>query len=296
MTAEQFKSLLRMQNELNNETNGKWWFLGRASNGKIINWDLCYCMERAELLDWFNWKHWTDAVGCKSEAEVKIELTDMAHFVLSKMLEAGYHNTIPVLLRNLPGYLDAKVENDEDLKPWLEKLNLGSEAWNMKLEEMITGLTALLNFQSVSDAQKDTILKNVKVSGREKPDQTDFVSVLMSGVIGDTYLASSKADGQTEGFSTYIIQEFYVFLALADLVYGFTCDDLFKYYIGKNALNKFRQNHGYKDGTYKKYWKIDESGTEIEDNIVLTDHIIPKLDTTNLTIDTVYMELDKLYK
>ena len=103
----------------------------------------------------------------------------------------------------------------------------------MKLEEMITGLTALLNFQSVSDAQKDTILKNVKVSGREKPDQTDFVSVLMSGIIGDTYLASSQAEGQSEGFSTFIIQEFYVLLALADLAYGFTCDDLFKYYIGK---------------------------------------------------------------
>lgn len=31
-------------------------------------------------------------------------------------------------------------------------------------------------------------------------------------------------------------------------------DDLFRSYVGKNALNHFRQDHGYKQGTYQKIW------------------------------------------
>ncbi|MEJ2212891.1 MAG: dUTP diphosphatase [Gammaproteobacteria bacterium] len=33
-----------------------------------------------------------------------------------------------------------------------------------------------------------------------------------------------------------------------------TLDDLYRGYIGKNVLNFFRQDHGYKDGTYQKVW------------------------------------------
>jgi len=46
---------------------------------------------------------------------------------------------------------------------------------------------------------------------------------------------------------------------------GMTFDDLFKMYVGKNALNEFRQANGYKDGTYIKIWG------DVEDNVVLTD-------------------------
>jgi dimeric dUTPase (all-alpha-NTP-PPase superfamily) len=45
---------------------------------------------------------------------------------------------------------------------------------------------------------------------------------------------------------------------------GKDMDDLYKMYIGKNALNEFRQRNGYKEGTYIKNW----NGSE--DNEVLT--------------------------
>lgn len=35
---------------------------------------------------------------------------------------------------------------------------------------------------------------------------------------------------------------------------GLSFDDLFRGYVGKNVLNKFRQDHGYKQGTYLKMW------------------------------------------
>ena len=35
---------------------------------------------------------------------------------------------------------------------------------------------------------------------------------------------------------------------------GLSLDDLYRGYIGKNVLNFFRQDHGYKQGTYQKLW------------------------------------------
>ncbi|MEJ2680391.1 MAG: dUTP diphosphatase [Gammaproteobacteria bacterium] len=33
-----------------------------------------------------------------------------------------------------------------------------------------------------------------------------------------------------------------------------TFDSLFEQYVGKNVLNRFRQDHGYQEGTYQKQW------------------------------------------
>jgi len=47
---------------------------------------------------------------------------------------------------------------------------------------------------------------------------------------------------------------------------GFDIKTLSKAYIVKNCLNKFRQNHGYKEGTYIKMWEFE--GSKVEDNVV----------------------------
>jgi len=49
-------------------------------------------------------------------------------------------------------------------------------------------------------------------------------------------------------------------------------EELFKSYVGKNTLNFFRQDKGYKEGTYIKEW----DGRE--DNEVLVE-ILNKLDS-----------------
>ncbi len=43
--------------------------------------------------------------------------------------------------------------------------------------------------------------------------------------------------------------------------------ELYTRYIIKNQLNTFRQDHGYKDGSYVKMW-FDSKGNSIEDNVV----------------------------
>ncbi len=48
--------------------------------------------------------------------------------------------------------------------------------------------------------------------------------------------------------------------ALADCMslMNMDLDELFRQYVGKNTLNFFRQDHGYKDGTYIKVWHGEE--------------------------------------
>jgi len=60
---------------------------------------------------------------------------------------------------------------------------------------------------------------------------------------------------------------------------------LYKFYIAKNVLNQFRQDNGYKEGTYKKIW-----GTK-EDNEVMLDILSRK----TLGAQELYSELNKAY-
>lgn len=67
---------------------------------------------------------------------------------------------------------------------------------------------------------------------------------------------------------------------------GVNLRTLYKFYIAKNVLNQFRQDHGYKEGTYKKVW-----GTQ-EDNEVMLE-ILAK---NTLGATDLYEELEKAYK
>lgn len=54
-----------------------------------------------------------------------------------------------------------------------------------------------------------------------------------------------------------------------------TFDDLYVGYIGKNVLNFFRQDNGYKDGSYRKHW---HDGREDNEHLV---EIIASLDASS---------------
>lgn len=65
--------------------------------------------------------------------------------------------------------------------------------------------------------------------------------------------------------------------------------ELFRQYVGKNVLNMFRQDKGYKSGTYKKVW----NGRE--DNEYLVD-IIHSLDASSADFkEAIYAALDTAY-
>ena len=66
-------------------------------------------------------------------------------------------------------------------------------------------------------------------------------------------------------------------------------DELFTSYVGKNVLNFFRQDHGYKDGSYIKEWH----GKEDNEHLV---EVVANLDSgAEDFAKQVYNELEKRY-
>ena len=83
-----------------------------------------------------------------------------------------------------------------------------------------------------------------------------------------------------------IVSSFFQVMCVLDI----QLEDVLKYYLGKNCLNKFRQDNGYKNGTYQKQWMFN--GELVEDNKVL-ENIIESSSVTNF--QTIYNELNTIY-
>jgi dimeric dUTPase (all-alpha-NTP-PPase superfamily) len=76
-------------------------------------------------------------------------------------------------------------------------------------------------------------------------------------------------------------------ILLSDCGLGWT--ELFKQYVGKNVLNMFRQDHGYKSGTYIKLW----NGREDNEHLV---EVLESVELGNLSVrDDLYNELKTRY-
>lgn len=71
---------------------------------------------------------------------------------------------------------------------------------------------------------------------------------------------------------------------------GMTWDDLYRQYVGKNVLNFFRQDYGYKAGTYQKTWNGREDNEHLVDILATEDATAPDFR------DRVYSGLDARYR
>jgi len=79
-----------------------------------------------------------------------------------------------------------------------------------------------------------------------------------------------------------LISEFFDLVVMS----GLDLETLYRLYVGKNILNQFRQDNGYKDGSYIKVWNGEE------DNVVMKR--IWEEDSS-ITPDALFKELTKLY-
>ena len=57
---------------------------------------------------------------------------------------------------------------------------------------------------------------------------------------------------------------------------GLNLDSLYKLYIGKNILNQFRQDHGYKEGSYIKEWNGEEDNVTMQRILEMHEDITPE--------------------
>jgi hypothetical protein len=102
----------------------------------------------------------------------------------------------------------------------------------------------------------------------------------------ENLLAMALVKSDDDVYCEELVKSFFEACSCAKLDF----ETMYKTYIGKNSLNIFRQDNGYKEGSYKKEW----SGRE--DNVVLQE-IIKELEiNSNLSFESIYSKLELNYK
>ncbi|CAA6802612.1 MAG: Dimeric dUTPase (EC [uncultured Sulfurovum sp.] len=217
--------MLELQQELNDATNGKNWETGLTKNNKKIDWQRCIYLEAAELIESYPWKHWKNIDAQPDYANIKIEIVDIWHFIMSEALRVYKIN------------------------------NLGS------ISDIAATITSMQSFDEFSQAKKGNQLNPyAEIELVEKMIKTLFCNANINELLISFLNMSSKLN--------------------------LKLPELYELYIGKNILNKFRQNHGYKEGSYIKEWQGKE------DNVVMQEILASRND---ITPQALYDALEKSY-
>ncbi len=217
--------MLKLQQQLNDETNGLNWENGITKNGKIIDWKRCIYLEAGELIESYPWKHWKNINAKPDYDNIKIELVDIWHFIMSEAL---------------------RVYKTEDL---------GSIE---DIAYMIVNLSQFNEFNS--NNKKDNLDIYQEMALVEEMIEVLFCKNSIDKLISSFLLTSSSLN--------------------------LKLPELYRLYIGKNILNRFRQDNGYKNGIYIKIWNGKE------DNAIM-QNILDK--NSNITADELYNRLKELY-
>jgi len=217
--------MLELQQELNDATNGVDWENGITKNGKKIDWRRCIYLEAAELVESYPWKHWKNIDASPDYANIKIEIVDIWHFVMSETLRLY------------------KVDS------------LGS------IEDIARVVSKMEGFKTFQDEHAKSELNTY--------EEIELVEEMIKILFCNTDI------------NTLIIS----FLNISSQL-NLKLPELYKLYVGKNILNKFRQNNGYKEGSYIKVWN------EKEDNVVMQSILEKRSD---ITPSQLYQALEEAY-
>jgi len=187
----QIEQMFNLQKQLNDDTNGEIWLTGVTRENRIISWYQCTYMEVAEAIDSFNWKHWKNIDNEPDWTNIRVELVDIWHFIMSESIRINdekYANK----------FLGLQPKGDFDV------------------DVLVNSLESMLSLSVTSSIKPET--NNIR-------EITDL---------------------------------FFTIISHLDI----NIEDLYKRYVVKNQLNTFRQQNGYKHGTYIKLWD------GVEDNVI----------------------------
>lgn len=161
-----------------------------------------------------------------------------------------------------PDYANIKIEA---VDIWHFIMSQGLEDYKMQnlgtIEALAANINALPNFQTFS--------AEITPTRKDYYAQIEVVENLMRTLFC--------------GESTEILMEAFIDVAVQS---GLNLDALYTLYVGKNILNKFRQDHGYKEGSYIKIWNGEE------DNVMMQRTLEENDDTTP---EGLYKALEEAY-
>lgn len=151
-----------------------------------------------------------------------------------------------------------------DIWHFIMSLAIENYSKNLKggIEELALNISAFKNFSKI---------ENQNDSFASEDDVMQKVEEIMAIVL----------DKNSDDIER-LINDFFELVVMSSL----DLQTLYKLYVGKNILNQFRQDNGYKDGSYIKVWDGEE------------DNVIMKRiweENENISPDGLYRELTKLY-
>ena len=212
------EEMVKLQNVLNVKTCGENWAEGRTTNGRKITWLRYIRQEIAEAIDSSDtYKHWKNLDGDVDWDNLKIEVVDVWHFIISRAIE-------------------------------IVGIDIAEEMCSDLLNKYVEKKTGSLDYLKTVDCLEDL----AKVTFTE-PYSAEALIFNFAKVMNSVYM---------------------------------DIDELYTLYVIKNVLNMFRQDNGYKDGSYIKV--IDGE----EDNV----HICRIFaENNNLTPEELYAEYNEYY-
>jgi dimeric dUTPase (all-alpha-NTP-PPase superfamily) len=161
-----------------------------------------------------------------------------------------------------PDYANIKIEA---VDIWHFIMSQGLEDYKMQdlgsIETLAATINVLPNFQ--------TFTAELTPTAKDHYAQIEVVEHLMK-----TLFCGEPTEKLMEAFIDVALQS------------GLNLDALYSLYVGKNILNKFRQDHGYKEGSYIKMWNGKE------DNVIM-QHILENND--DITPEGLYQALESAY-
>ncbi len=151
-----------------------------------------------------------------------------------------------------PDYANIKIEA---VDIWHFIMSQGLEDYKMQnlgsIENLAQNINKLPNFS--------TFTADIIPTTKNYYEQIEVVEVLMK-----TLFCGDSTEALMESFIDVAVQS------------GLNLDALYKLYVGKNILNKFRQDHGYKEGTYIKIWNSEEDNVTMQGILESNEVISPE--------------------
>lgn len=208
----------------------------------------------------------------KNQAKTMLNLQDTINSKINKdwrSAENPWYRAIWTECAELMDHVGWKWWKSQDVDAAQMKLEL-VDIWHF-------GLSELLTLDS-----NETKIAALLASALSELDKNQTSNVSAPNIL-NTIESFAVATLQSKSFD---LPSFITLAKTSDL----SANELFKLYIGKNILNKFRQDNGYKSGNYIKVWEGKE------DNVWLSE-LIEKLSINSSNFsEELYTLLAATYK
>ena len=264
--------MMEMQDSMNTMIIGRDWV--DSITHENVDFLAAMSAEAGEFPDHMGFKWWK-----KQEADVhqaKLELVDIFHFMISHIAQVNF------------GLLNAVNDRNGDSGfslPELKSISLDNAVATVQL-----GMTRFIENSKCGEHIAE--FHEMKEIDEKRKRLCRAVRRVVEMLEFDNISEAMKKEEGRRGISDIMAEAAEEFMVCCGLI-EMSGKELYLNYVGKNVLNRFRQDNGYKDGSYVKIW----NGRE--DNQVLEAFIVTQTKLDNdTTLDyeaAVYQHLQRHY-